>query len=162
MHINLAINIVLLNLNRLGTIALLGVEFASVHGLDVHHIFTALVLTTCIVRCRDNGLPSGIEAKVCLIHELLIEARVDSRIVVRHGLHLLLLLLVLLLLVVLVVAPIATLLEQFVQNGLLLLIVDTHAFTRYCATTRSKRQMAIKQGCWGIFILTRTVACAAL
>ena len=83
-----------------------------------------------VIRCRYNSLSCWIEAKICLIHKLLIETRIDSGIIVRYGLigswssvriYLL-----------------STVFEQLVQNALLLLVVYVHAFTLYGAAMRSK------------------------
>ena len=83
-----------------------------------------------VIRRRYNGLSRWIEAKVCLIHELLVETRIDSGVIVGYGL---------------IgswsrvrVDLLGPVLEQFVQDALLLLVVYVHALTLNGAAMRSK------------------------
>ena len=113
-HIDVAVNGAL-NLNSLRTVALLGVKLTAVHRLDVHDI-ALRVLTTRVIGRRDDGLTGRIETEVRLVHQLLVETRVDLRVVVLNSL------------VALVLPFGSTILEQLVQDRLLLVIVKVHSF----------------------------------
>ena len=119
-----------LYLNGLRSVALLSVELATVHGLDVHDVARPTVRTARVIRSRHDRLACWIEAKVRLVHQLLVEARVHRRVVVVDGL-------------VDVVSALGvdlgSILEELVQYGLLLVIVDVHALPLYSATiTKAK------------------------
>ena len=74
-----------LDLDGLGAVALLRVQLAPVHWLDVHDV-ALVVLAARVVRRRDNRLSGRVETEVGLVHKLLIEARVHSRVVVLDSL----------------------------------------------------------------------------
>ena len=113
-HIDVAVDGAL-NLNSLRTVALLGVKLAAVHRLYVHDI-ALRVLTTRVIGRRDDGLAGRIETEVRLVHQLLVETRVDLRVVVLNSL------------VALVLPFGSAILEQLVQDRLLLVIVKVHSF----------------------------------
>ena len=130
MHIDVRIHRTV-DLDRLSSVSLLGVQFTPIHRLNLHHVFTLWVASSLrVIRRRNNGLSRRIEAKVCLIHELLVETRIDRGVVVGYGLigrrssvriDLL--------------CPV---LEQFVQDALLLLVVNVHALALNGTAMRSK------------------------
>ena len=74
-----------LDLDGLRAVTLLCVQLTPVHRLDVHDVSLPSMRPTCVVRCRYYRLASRIESKVGLIHELLIEARIDGCVVVGDG-----------------------------------------------------------------------------
>ena len=140
MHIHVGVHRTL-DLNRLRAIPLLCVQLTSVHRLNLHHIVALrMACALRIIRRRYDGLSCWVEAKVCLIHKLLIETRIDRGVVVLNGLigirwsrvrvHLL-----------------CSVLEQLVQDALLLLIVNVHAFTLDCTAMRSKTPIGYQQLC---------------
>ena len=69
-------------------------------------------------------MPGRVEPEIGLVHQLIVEARVYVCVVVLDRL-------------VLVLGRccvnFGTVLEEFVQNGLLLVVVDAHTFTLDCA-----------------------------
>ena len=86
MHVNGAVHRTV-DLNRLRSIPLLRVQLTPIHRLYLHHIVALWVTRPLhIIRRGYDGLPRRIEAKVSLIHELLIETRIDRRVVVLNGL----------------------------------------------------------------------------
>ena len=130
-----------LYLDRLRAIPLLRVELTPVHRLNLHHIVALRVARPLrIVRRRHDGLSGWVEAKVGLIHKLLVETRIDRGVIVLNGLisvrwsgvrvHLL-----------------RSVLEKLVQDTFLLLIVNVHAFTLDGTAMRSKTQIGYQQLC---------------
>ena len=86
MHVNVGVHRTL-DLYRLSSIPLLCVQLTPIHRLYLHHIVALWVTRPLhIIRRGYDGLPRRIEAKVSLIHELLIETRIDRRVVVLNGL----------------------------------------------------------------------------
>ena len=73
-----------LDLDSLGSVAFLGVQFPSVtaHWLDCHDLTLLVVAGSIIVRGRNNGLSCWVETEVRLVHELLVEGRVNGSVVV--------------------------------------------------------------------------------
>jgi len=104
-----------LDLDRLSTVPLLSIELASIHVINMHHI-TLDVLTGLRVGRGDNCLTGWIEAKISLIHKLIVERRVCRCVIVLDRL----------LMVGLI--HFGTIFEKFVQNRLLLVILHTHTF----------------------------------
>jgi len=107
-----------LDLDCLSAVTLLCIEFTTIHGFNLHDVTLTTVLSTSVVRSRYDGLPRWIESKVSLIHKLLVEARIDICVVVCDGLGV-------------VVTTLAArlsiiILEEFVQDRLLLFVVDAH------------------------------------
>jgi len=79
-----------LDLNRLSAVALLGVQLSTVSHigdrLDEHHVVVLLPVVRVVVSAvrvgrRNDGLALRIEAKVGLVHQLLVERRVDHGVV---------------------------------------------------------------------------------
>lgn len=68
-------------------------------------------------------MPGGIETEVCLVHQLLVETRVHSCVVVRNSL------VVVRNGLVPVSVDLCTILEQFVKNGFLLIVVNIHTLS---------------------------------
>ena len=96
-----------------------------------------MLATSRVIGGRDDGLTGGVEAKVGLVHQLVIEGRVDRCVVVCDGL-------------VAVVRSTAlvdlrTVLEELVEDALLLIIVDVHPFALDGAAMRLKRREALSQ-----------------
>ena len=83
MHVHTLIAHGALDLDSLGSVTFLGVQLPSVtaHWLDRHDL-TLVVAGSIIVRGRNNGLSCWVETEVCLVHELLVEGRVDGGVVV--------------------------------------------------------------------------------
>ena len=140
MHVNIGVHRTL-DLNRLRAIPLLSVQLTPIHRLNLHHIVALrMACALRVVRRRYDGLSGWVEAKVSLIHKLLVETRIDRGVVVLNGLigvrwsgvrvHLL-----------------RSVLEQLVQDALLLLIVNIHAFTLDCTAMRSKTPIGYQQLC---------------
>ena len=79
-----------LDLNCLCSVSFLSVQFTSlsvdVHRLDRHqvslHVMT--VVSRGIVWSRNNCLTSRVEAKVSLVHQLLIERLIDCGVVICY------------------------------------------------------------------------------
>ena len=117
-----------LDLDRLSTVALLSIELASVQRIDVKHI-TLMVLTGRSVGRGDNCLTRWIVAKVCLIHKLLVERRIHRCVIVLDRL-------------LMVRYPglvhLGTVFEQLVENRLLLVCLDAHAFALDSTALREK------------------------
>ena len=113
-HVNLPVHWAL-DLNRLRAVSLLSVELTAVHRIDMHHFSLVVLATGRAVRGRDDGLTSRVITEIRLVHQLLIERRVHVCVVVLDGL----------LMVSLV--DLGPVLEEFVQDRLLLVILDTHA-----------------------------------
>ena len=84
MHIDITIHGTL-HLDGLCAVSFLRVQLTTVHLLYLHHI-TLRMLPASVVRRRDDCLPGGIETKVCLVHELLVEARVNGGVIVGDSL----------------------------------------------------------------------------
>ena len=130
MHVHVGVHRTL-DLNRLRAIPLLRVQLTPIHRLNLHHIVALrMACALRVVRRRYDGLSGWVEAKVSLIHKLLVETRIDRRVIVGYGLigrwssvriDLL--------------CPV---LEQFVQDTLLLLIVNVHALALNGTAMRSK------------------------
>jgi len=103
-----------LYLNRLCAVPLLRVQLAAVpthvHRLDGHHV--AVSMATCVIRSGNDRLASRIEAKVSLVHQLLVERTVHRSVVVLDRVR---------------VDLVVSILEELVQDALLLIIVDVHA-----------------------------------
>ena len=108
-----------LNLDGLRAIAFLSVQLTSIHRLNIQDPAVATLLAGAVVGRGDDGLPRWVEAKVRLVHQLVVEARVHVRVVVLYRL------------IVHILLRVDTLpiLEQFVQDGLLLIVVDAHTFS---------------------------------
>jgi len=73
-----------LDLNCLCPVSLLRVQLASVPssgGLD-RHDFSLVMACGVVVRCGHDRLPCRVEAKVGLVHQLLVEGGVDRSVVV--------------------------------------------------------------------------------
>ena len=86
MHVHVGVHRTL-DLNRLRAIPLLCVQLTPIHRLNLHHIFALrMACALRVVRCRYNGLSGWVEAKVSLIHKLLVETRIDRCVVVLNGL----------------------------------------------------------------------------
>ena len=86
MHVNVGVHWTF-DLYRLSSVPLLRVQLSPIHRLYLHHIVALWVARPLrIVRRRDDGLPRWVEAKVSLIHKLLIETRIDRGVVVLNGL----------------------------------------------------------------------------
>lgn len=73
-----------LYLYGLCSVPLLSVQLASVHGLNVHEVALTTVCTARVVRGRHDGLASRVEPKVGLVHQLLVETRVNRCVVIVH------------------------------------------------------------------------------
>ena len=130
-----------LNLNGLGSVAFLRVQLApvtaDVHWLDRHHVslHVVTVVARCVVRGGHDCLASWVESKVGLVHQLLVEGGVHIGVVVGDG--------------VLVVDTLgvelgASILEQFVQDRFLLVIVDVHTLALDSTTLNSKNDRQIQ------------------
>lgn len=129
MHVDVGtvVHRVVLKLDRLRPVSLLSVELTPIHRFNLHQVVSSLMLYSALatVGCGHDCLPSWVEAKVSLVHELLIKTRIDSRIVVRNGL----------------VVGRGTgridlgrpILKQLVEDALLLFIVNVQAFALDCA-----------------------------
>lgn len=85
----------------------------------------------CVVGRGDNGAASRVEAEVSLVHKLLVEAGVDRGVVVLNGR---------VVVVGLVGVDLCTVLEKFVQNALLLVVVNVHTFSLDGTAARSKTE----------------------
>ena len=86
MHVDVCIHWTVY-LDRLSSVPLLSVKFTSVHRLYLHHVVTLWVPRALrIIRRGYDGLPRWVEAKVCLIHQLLVETRIDRGVIVSYGL----------------------------------------------------------------------------
>ena len=75
----------MIDLNRLCSVSFLGVQFSALANIDRLNKENILLLKMVTVRLivvwsGDDGLSSRIEAKVCLIHQLLVEGRVNCGI----------------------------------------------------------------------------------
>ena len=99
-------------------VSFLRVQLTTIHLLYLHHV-TLRMLPAGVVRRGDDCLPRWVEAKVRLVHQLVVETRVYVRVVVLYRL------------VVDVLLRLAVL-EQFVQDGFLLVVVDAHTFSLDC------------------------------
>ena len=108
-----------LDLDGLRSIAFLSVQLASIHRLNIQDAAVTALLTRSVVGRGDDCLPRWVEAKVRLVHQLVVETRVYVRVVVLYRL------------VVDVLLRLAVL-EQFVQDGFLLVVVDAHTFSLDC------------------------------
>ena len=62
-----------LNLDRLRAIAFLSVQLTSIHRLNIQDPTVATLLTGTVVGRGDNCLPRWVEAKVRLVHQLVVE-----------------------------------------------------------------------------------------
>ena len=112
MHVDLSVH-GRLNLDRLCTVSLLRIQLATVHIIDGHQL-SLMVLAACgAVGRRNNGLTGWVVAKVRLVHQLLVEGRVHVRVVVLDGL-------------LMGLADLGPVLEELVENGLLLVVLDAH------------------------------------
>lgn len=111
-----------LNLDGLRAIAFLSVQLTSIHRLNIQNPTVATLLTGAVVGRGDDSLPRWVEAKVRLVHQLFVEARVHVRVVVLYRL----------IVDILLRVDALAILEQFVQNGLLLIVVNAHTFSLDC------------------------------
>ena len=111
-----------LNLDGLRAIAFLSVQLTSIHRLDIQDSTITALLTSAVVGSGNNCLPRWVEAKVRLVHQLVVEARVHVRVVVLYRL----------IVDILLRVDALPILEQFVQDGLLLIVVDAHTFSLDC------------------------------
>ena len=84
MHIDITIHRAL-NLNSLSAVSFLRVQLTTVHLFYLHHV-TLRMLPAGVIRRRHNCLPSRIETEVSLVHELLVEARVNGGVIVGDSL----------------------------------------------------------------------------
>ena len=84
MHIDITIHGTL-HLDGLCAVSFLRVQLTTIHLLYLHHV-TLRMLPAGVVRRRDNCLPSRIETEVGLVHELLVEARVNGGVIVGDSL----------------------------------------------------------------------------
>ena len=84
MHIDITIHGAL-HLDGLSAVSFLRVQLTTVHLLYLHHV-TLRMLPAGVIRCGDNSLPGRVETKVGLIHELLIETRVNGGVIVGDSL----------------------------------------------------------------------------
>ena len=70
-----------LDLNSLGSVSLLGVQIRSIPPtgcrFDRHNSFASMVVCSVVIRSSYNGSSSWVEAKVSLVHKLLIEGGID-------------------------------------------------------------------------------------
>lgn len=131
MHVHVPIHRALY-LDRLSPVALLSVKLTAVNRFDLHHVTLLAMAAAGIVRRRDDCLSGRVETEVSLIHQLIIERRVDCCVIVLDSLGV----------VVAVVAALINLgsvLEQLVQDGLLLVVVNVHALALDSAAVGSKR-----------------------
>ena len=86
MHVNVGVHWTL-DLYRLSSVPLLRVQLTPIHRLNLHHIVALrMACALRVVRCRYDGLSGWVEAKVSLIHKLLVETRIDRGVVVLNGL----------------------------------------------------------------------------
>ena len=131
-HVHLSVHRTL-DLDRLRPVSLLCVELTAIHSLYVHDITALMVLASGAVRRGHDCLPGRIVAEVRLVHQLLVERRVDRGVIILDRL-----------LVVLHarLVHLSPVLEQLVQDALLLVVLDTHSFSLDGAALRSKRQTA--------------------
>jgi len=83
-HVHLPVHRTL-DLNRLRPVSLLGVELTAVHSLDVHDV-TLVVLPSCAVGRGHDRLAGRVVTEVRLVHQLVVERRINSRVVVLYGL----------------------------------------------------------------------------
>lgn len=92
------------------------------------------MLAARVVGGRHDCLARRVEAKVCLIHQLVIERGIDGCVVVLDGL-------------VAVMGPtsldLGTVLEEFVEDALLLVVMNVHFVALDGAAMRSKRPKAL-------------------
>ena len=84
MHIDITIHGAL-HLNGLSAVSFLRVQLTTVHLFYLHHV-TLRMLPAGVIRRRHNCLPSRIETEVSLVHELLVEARVNGGVIVGDSL----------------------------------------------------------------------------
>jgi hypothetical protein len=122
-----------LYLDRLSPVALLSVKLTAVNRLDLHHITLLAMAAASIVGRGDDCLSGRVETEVGLVHQLIIERRVDRCVIVLDSLGV----------VVVVVASLINLgsvFEQLVQNGLLLVVVNVHTLALDSTTVGSKRK----------------------
>lgn len=116
-----------LDLNCLSPVALLRVQLTTVadvcDGINEHHS-PGIFWMRSVVGCGDNGLASGIETEVGLVHELLVEGGVDGLVVVGADVD---------------ATDLIAVLEKFVEDRLLLVALDAHAFA-LDGTARNKDQ----------------------
>ena len=92
MHVDAVSSLVIhgrLDLDGLGPVAFLSVQLTSIHRLNIQDAAIATLVTRAVVRGGNDGLAGWIESKVRLVHQLVIEARVDIRVVVLDGLRVL-------------------------------------------------------------------------
>ena len=76
-------------MDGLGPVTLLSVQLTTIHRLNIQDATIATLVTRAVVRGGNDGLAGWVEAKVRLVHQLVIEARVDIRVVVLDGLSVL-------------------------------------------------------------------------
>jgi len=62
-----------LDLDRLSPVTLLSVKLTAVHRFDLHHVALLTMAAAGIVRRGDDCLSGRVEAKVGLVHQLVIE-----------------------------------------------------------------------------------------
>lgn len=74
----------------------------------MHDITLATVLSTSIIRRGNDSLSSWVESKVSLIHQLLVETRIDIRVVICDGL--------VILMIATLVVDLSPILEELVQD----------------------------------------------
>jgi len=122
-----------LDLDGLRAVTLLSVELASVHRLDVHDVALGVNTAGVVVGCRDDCAASRVEAEVRLVHQLFVEAGIDGSVVVGSDGMVLIVLRV----------DLGSVLEEFVEDRLLLVVVNVHAFSLDCTAMRSKDQTVI-------------------
>jgi len=118
-HVHLSVHRTL-DLDRLRAVSLLCVKLTAIHSLYVHDITALMVLASCAVRRGHDCLPGRIVAEVRLVHQLLVERRVDRGVIILDRL-----------LVVLHarLVHLSPVLEQLVQDALFLVVLDTHSFS---------------------------------
>ena len=129
MHIHIAIHRALY-LDGLRAVSLLRVQLTTVHLLYLHHV-TLRVLSTGVIRRGDDCLPRRVETEVGLVHQLLVEARVDRGVIVGDRL-----------VVVMggrTLVDLGAVLEELVQDRLFLIIMDAHPLALDGTAMRSKR-----------------------
>ncbi len=132
MHVHISIHRAL-DLDRLCSVPLLGVEFTAVNRLDLHHLTLLAMLSACVVRRGDDGLSLRVETEIRLVHKLIIERRVYSCVVVLDSLGT----------VVTSLVDLCPVFEQFIENGLLLIVVNVHALALDRAAVGPKRKTVI-------------------
>ena len=132
MHVHVSVHRAL-DLDRLRSVPLLGIEFMAVNRLDLHHLTLLAMLATCVVRRRDDGLSLRVETEIRLVHKLVIERRVYRCVVVLDSLSA----------VVTSLVDLCPVFEQFIENGLLLIVVNVHALALDRAAVGPKRKTVI-------------------